>query len=155
MKHSKMTMLELLNDLIAVNAQRIWSYEALLEGPADDSDEELIMVFEQIIVQGQRLREELEREFVQLTSELPAGSNLEGTILRAWNVVKSLFADKKPALPIRKFFDTGERAVLKAYRYAEKQIDTPPSIKKLITKQKRELSFFYDRYKHLYREQFV
>ncbi|WP_257670561.1 hypothetical protein [Parapedobacter tibetensis] len=36
------TTLELLNDLIEVNGRRIWSYQSVLEGPIDRTDEGLI-----------------------------------------------------------------------------------------------------------------
>lgn len=142
--------LEVLNDLIEVNGQRIWSYQAVLEGPADKADAELNMVFEQIIGQGQRLQEDLELEFVALAHDLPVKGNPSGTILRTWNIVKSTFAEKD-ALSISEFFNTGERALLKAYQYAEKQTGIVPSSKDLITRQKNELSMFYRQYKQLYK----
>ncbi len=144
--------LELLNDLIEVNGQRIWSYQAVLEGPADATDIELNMIFEQIIVQSQRLQEELEVEFVALANDLPTRGNPTGTILRAWNAVKTIFSDR-PSIPISEFFDTGERALLKAYRYAEKQAGVVPVVRDLVVRQKQELSAFYRQYKQLYRGQ--
>ncbi len=152
MKHSE-TILELLSDLIEVNGQRIWSYQVVLEDAVDGTDIELKMVFEQIITQGQRLQEELEVEFVRLAHDLPARGNPKGTILRAWDIVKSSFANQN--MTINEFFDTGERALLKAYRYAEMNADVPPTTKKLIKRQKQELLVFYDQYQHLYQKQLV
>ncbi|MBK1441574.1 DUF2383 domain-containing protein [Parapedobacter sp. ISTM3] len=143
--------LEVLNDLIEVNGQRIWSYQAVLEGPADRADDELNRVFEQIIAQGQRLQEDLELEFVALAHDLPAKGKPSGTILRAWNVVKATFAKNGNSLSIYEFFNTGERALLKAYQYAERQEGLFPTARKLIVSQKAELSTFYRQYKQLYK----
>ena len=87
---------------------------------------------------------------LEVLNDLPARGNPTGTILQAWNTVKSIFA-RKDAMPINEFFDTGERALLKAYRYALRQADIMPSCRKLITRQKAELSAFYRQYRQLYR----
>src|SRR5690606_22173708 len=138
--------LALLNDLIAVNGERIWSYQAVLDGPVDRADEDLRRVFEEIIIQGQRLQEELEVEYVELAHDLPAKMGPTGAILRTWNVLKATFPKKEP-MPINEFFDKGERAILKAYRYAEEQQGLADTVRRLITKQHRELSSFYNHYK--------
>ncbi|MFC3199029.1 hypothetical protein ACFOET_15500 [Parapedobacter deserti] len=114
--------LEVLNDLIEVNGQRIWSYEAVRGRSAGQADDELSRMLEQIIIQGQRLQEELEVEYVALNNDLPTRGNPKGVILRAWDIVRSTFDKKgKGPMSISEYFDTGERAMLKAYRYAEKR----------------------------------
>lgn len=147
----KTLTLEVLNDLIEVNGERIWSYQAMLEGPGDQTDVELNGVFEQIITQGQRLQDELELKYVELAHDLPARGSPSGIILRAWNLVKSAFINKKSSLSATEFFDKGERALLKAYQFAQKQSDIIPSAKELIAGQRRELMAFYHQYKQLYK----
>lgn len=143
--------LEVLNDLVEVNGQRIWSYEAALEGTGNNNAEGKIHeVFEQIVAQGQQLQEELELQFVELANDLPTRGNPKGTVLQTWDIVKSIFA-RKDSMPISEFFDVGERALLSAYRYAEKRRGLVPSCKKLIARQKAELLAFYRRHKQLYR----
>ncbi|MGK6351478.1 DUF2383 domain-containing protein [Parapedobacter sp. DT-150] len=146
----KALTLEVLNDLIEVNGERIWSYQAMLEGPGDQTDAALNGVFEQMITQGQRLQDELELKYVELAHDLPARGSPSGIILRAWNLVKSAFSNKG-SLSATEFFDKGERALLKAYRFAQKQSDIIPSARELIALQRRELTAFYRQYKQLYK----
>ncbi len=146
--------LEIINDLIEVNGQRIWNYQVVLAGSSDASDLELYGVFEQIVDQGQRFQEALELQFVELANDLPNRENPSGAILRAWGIVKTMFPETS-SMPTCVVFDSGERAILKAYRYAEKYIFGTSS-QKLIAGQQRELLAFYYQYKSLYRErQFV
>src|SRR5690606_23543976 len=109
-------------------------------------------VFEEIIVQGQELQNELEVEFVSLTRDLPKRGNPNGPILKVWKTVSAVLTAQRK-VEIGELFDRGERALLKAYRYAEKQLDKPKRTKALIARQKQELSAFYKRYKRLYQHQ--
>lgn len=143
--------LEIINDLIEVNGQRIWNYQVVLKQSSDIPDLELYGVFEQIVDQSRRFQEALELQFVELAHDLPKRGHPSGTILRAWRVVKGLFP-QTTFVPIFVIFDKGERALLKAYRYAEKHTSTTSASHKLIANQQRELSAFYHRYKSLYRE---
>ncbi|PPK99112.1 hypothetical protein [Parapedobacter indicus] len=148
------TTLEIINDLIEVNGQRIWNYQVVFKGFNGDPDLELYGVFEQIVDQGQRFQEALELQFVALAHDLPNRGYPNGTILRTWEVVKALFRSTS-SLPISLVFDKGERAMLKAYQYAEKHIYGTSS-QKIIAGQQRELVAFYRQYKSLYKDrQFV
>lgn len=147
--------LEIINDLITVNGQRIWNYQLALKAGSNTSDLELRGILEQIVDQSQRFQEALEVQFLELAHDLPKRGDPSGTIARAWRIVKALFP-KSTLVPICVAFDKGERALLKAYRYAEKHTSTASSLHKLIAIQKRELAAFYHQYKSLYRErQFV
>jgi len=146
--------LGIINDLIEVNGQRIWNYQVVFKGLNSIPDSELYGVFEQIVDQGQRFQEALELQFVALTHDLPNRGDPSGAILRTWEVVKAIFRGSSP-MPISAAFDKGERAMLKAYQYAEKHI-CGASSQKIIMGQQRELLAFYQQYKSLYRErQFV
>lgn len=142
--------LEIINDLIEVNGQRIWNYQVILAGSSGASDLELRGVFEQIVDQGQRFQEALELQFVELTHDLPNRGDPSGVILRTWGIVRAMFSET-PAMPTSIVFDRGERAMLKAYRYAKKYA-FGASIQKIIASQQRELMAFYHQYKSLYRE---
>ncbi|WP_353184671.1 hypothetical protein [Parapedobacter lycopersici] len=152
MAHSPTTP-SLLNDLIEVNGWRILSYQTVLAASRLHSPAEQD-VFEEIIFQGQHLQHELETELVSLTRDLPHRGNPDGPVLKVWSAVTSFLTGRK-AMTIGELFDRGERALLKIYRYAEKQLDSPnsKSTKKLIAKQKEELKAFYKRYRSLYLHQ--
>lgn len=143
--------LEIINDLIVVNGQRIWNYQIVLKRSNDIPDLALYGVFEQIVDQSQRFQEALELQFLELAHDLPKSGNPSGTILRAWRVVKALFSQTS-FMPSCVIFDTGERALLKAYRYAEKHTSTTSALHTLIASQQRELSAFYHHYRSLYKE---
>lgn len=138
----------LLNDLIEVNGQRIISYQSMLGHSVKHTNAEQEL-FEEIIVQGQELQNELEVEFVSLTRDLPKRGDPNGLILQVWGGVSSFLVNKR-SVAIGELFDKGERALIKAYQYAEKQLNMPKRTKTLITRQKKELSAFYKRYKQLY-----
>lgn len=146
--------LEIINDLIEVNGQRIWNYQVILAGSGDTPDLELFGVFEQIVDQGQRFQEALELQFVDLAHDLPNRGHPSGVILRTWGIVKALFSETS-SITTSMAFDSGERATLKAYRYAKKYI-SGASTQRIIANQQHELIAFYHQYKSLYRErQFV
>jgi|GEM_PF-1115559 len=148
------TTLEIINDLIEINGQRIWNYEAVLDGGggyAADPEPELYAVFEQMIEQGQRFQEALELQFVDLAHDLPEHGSPSGIIVRAWDSVREWFAESSAGMPPCVFFNKGELAVLKAYGYAAAQPMPVPS-KEIIVDQRDELSAFYNRNKSLYRE---
>lgn len=142
--------LGVLNDLIDVNGQRIWSYQGLLAGTDDKRrDEQLNLIVEEVVIQGQRLQEELELEYVDLAQDLPVKGATSGTVLHAWDLVMSLFADER-SKSIRELLGKGERAFITAYRHAGAHPALVPPVNRLIQRQARELSLFYSRYKRFY-----
>lgn len=144
------TTLGIINDLIEVNGQRIWNYQVVLKGHSGAPNPELYGIFEQIVEQGQRFQEALELQFVELAHDLPVRGHPTGVILRAWKVVKMMFAETASMSPCV-LFDKGEQAMLKAYDYAAKQVALMPW-QEVISGQRHELLAFYRRYKSLYRD---
>lgn len=134
---------EVLNDLIQINNDRIEGYQkANEELKATDTD--LHNLFTSFITQSADLKLALEAEIATLGGEIETGTTTSGKIYRIWMDVKLLFTgkDRQAILDTCEF---GEDAAQKAYREAEKSDDIPLDVRQLISTQKVDLKTSHDK----------
>jgi len=132
MKTSQETI-EILNDLIQINNDRIKGYERAIEELKDDNDD-LKTMFAVFIDQSRQNIMALGKEVQTYGADMATGTTGSGKIYRAWMDVKALFTghDRQTVLENCEF---GEDAALKAYHTALKKEDLPEYLKQMFVQQ--------------------
>src|SRR5690242_3277994 len=140
-------VVEVLNDLIQINNDRITGYERALKELKDESAD-LKTLFEGYIDQSRNIRNELGTEVQTLKGKMDDGTTGSGKIYRAWMDVKAVFTghDRHTVLENCEF---GEDAAQKAYKSALATEGLPAYLMQLISKQQIELRAAHDEVKAL------
>ena len=135
MKTSQETV-EILNDLIQINNDRIRGYERAIE-ELKDGDGSLKNLFAVFIDQSRQNVMALGKEVQTYGADMAPGTTGSGKIYRAWMDVKAVFTghDRQTVLENCEF---GEDAALKAYHTAFKKEDLPEYLRQML-KQQHEL----------------
>ena len=138
---------EVLNDLIEINNDRIVGYErAIEETEMEDSD--LKSVFAQMATESRQYKQALTDLVVSLGGDVEKGTTASGKIYRAWMDVKATFTgnSRKSILENCEF---GEDAAQKAYRTALQDEDLSSSFRTLVMQQQQALKVSHDKIKML------
>jgi uncharacterized protein (TIGR02284 family) len=140
-------VIEVLNDLIQINNDRITGYERALKELKDENSD-LRTLFEGYIDQSRNIRNELGTEVQALHGKMDDGTTGSGKIYRAWMDVKAVFTghDRHTVLENCEF---GEDAAQKAYKSALNTEGLPAYLVELISKQQVELRSAHDEVKAL------
>lgn len=136
-------IIEVLNDLIRINRDRIAGYEKAVES-IEGEDEGLESLFQQLASESERIKQDLTDEVIALGGDPVNDSTLSGKIYRAWMGVKDTFAadDIKSTLEACEF---GEDAAQKAYAEALKEdVKLPESVRTMLKEQKELLKMSHD-----------
>lgn len=144
MKSSK-EIVEVLNDLIKINNDRIEGYEKAIEN-AKTIDVGLQTVFSKMKSESIKYTAELHNRVLQLGGEPQDGTTVSGKLYRAWMDVKATFTgkDKTSLLDACEY---GEDAAQKAYRDAMETEGLPADIRDFIAEQKKALRSSHDEIK--------
>lgn len=139
---------EVLNDLIGINNDRVEGFEKAAND-LGDGDNDLKSIFVKFSQQSNNNVAELTSEVAKLGGQPESGSGAGGAIHRAWIDVKALFSghDRKSIL---EECERGEDAIKKAYRDAivpESGLDI--GLYGLIAKQQLEINAAHDQIKTL------
>jgi uncharacterized protein (TIGR02284 family) len=146
MTNTKETI-EVLNDLIEINNDRIVGYErAIKESKAADND--LKTLYASMIAESHKIKIELATEVQTLGSEITQGTTTRGKIYRAWMDVKAVFTghDRHTVL---ENCEAGEDAAQRAYEMALNNDGLPAYIRELIGEQQQVLKASHDEIKAL------
>jgi uncharacterized protein (TIGR02284 family) len=140
-------VIEVLNDLIQINNDRITGYERALKELKDENSD-LRVLFEGYIDQSRNIRNQLGTEVQALHGKMDEGTTASGKIYRAWMDVKAAFTgkDRQTVLENCEF---GEDAAQKAYKAALNTEGLPAYLAELISKQQEELKGAHDEVKAL------
>jgi uncharacterized protein (TIGR02284 family) len=144
--------IEVLNDLIQINNDRITGYEkAIRETKAEDED--LKILFATMIAESHRNKIALATEVQTMGAEVENGTTTSGKIYRAWMDVKAVFTghDRHTVLAN---CEAGEDAAKKAYRTALEHESLPAYIRELLVQQAGTLLASHDEIKSL-RDQYA
>ena len=146
MENTKKTI-EVLNDLIQINNDRVNGYERAMK-ELKDEDSDLKVLFTNFIDQSRKLKLALGTEVQALGADMDTGTTASGKIYRVWMDVKALFTghDRHTVLENCEF---GEDAAQKAYKMALETENLPAYLFALITRQKTELKTAHDEVKAL------
>jgi uncharacterized protein (TIGR02284 family) len=140
-------VIEVLNDLIQINNDRVAGYERALKELKDENSD-LRTLFEGFIDQSRNIRNQLGTEVQTLHGKMDDGTTGSGKIYRAWMDVKAVFTghDRQTVLENCEF---GEDAAQKAYKTALSTEGIPAYLVELISKQQIELKSAHDEVKAL------
>ena len=134
--------IEVLNDLIQINNDRITGYERAIK-ELKGGDEDLKTLFLSFIDQSRNIKIALGTEVQVLGGDMEKGTTGSGKIYRAWMDVKAMFTghDRQTVLDNCEF---GEDAAQKAYKSALETEKLPAYLFTLINRQKTELKSAHD-----------
>lgn len=136
-------LVEVLNDLIRINNDRIEGYQRANK-EARDIDVDLRAIFTRMADESRQYAAELIQEVVKLGGEPAEGTTASGKIYRAWMDVKATFTghDRQSVLASCEF---GEDAAQKAYNTAlESDAEMTADVRQLIANQKASLKTSHD-----------
>ncbi|GAA4311594.1 PA2169 family four-helix-bundle protein [Mucilaginibacter gynuensis] len=139
--------IEILNDLIQINNDRIAGYElALKELKEEDAD--IKYLFTNLVGESHQFKLELGTEVQVLGKDIDNTTSASGKIHRAWLGVKATFTghNTKSVLEECEF---GEDAIKLAYRSAIEDEALPAYIKDILYKQQEILQAAHDEVKAL------
>jgi uncharacterized protein (TIGR02284 family) len=137
--------IEILNDLVAINNDRIKNYENAIE---ETSDAELKELFGSMVVESRFIRIALAEEVQNMGGEFETGTPVSGKIYRAWSDVRSAFTGLDQ-YNILSNCEHSEDSTQQAYRDALQSDDLPPYIRAIIIKQQQILKVSHDKIKSL------
>lgn len=137
---------DLLNDLIEINNDRIAGFEKAI---ADIKDENIDLkeLFQVYTGQSRKNSQEL-AALVGAYGEVETGNSVSGTLHRAWIDVKSIFGGNDRA-SILSEAERGEDAIKKAYRDALSGGELPSNALEKVSAQAQEINAAHDQIKAL------
>ncbi|CAN5622304.1 PA2169 family four-helix-bundle protein [soil metagenome] len=144
MKSSK-EIIEVLNDLIKINNDRIEGYEKAIEN-AKTVDVGLQTIFSKMKSESIKYTAELHNRVLQLGGEPQDGTTVSGKLYRAWMDVKATFTGKDRT-SLLEACEYGEDAAQTAYKDALETEGLPADIRDFIAVQKKALRSSHDEIK--------
>jgi uncharacterized protein (TIGR02284 family) len=134
--------IEVLNDLIRINNDRIVGYEKAAE-EARDIDVDLRAIFSRMAEESRQYAAELTQQVVKYGGEPATGTTNSGKIYRVWMDVKATFGGNSRQT-ILENCEFGEDAAQKAYESALKSDDISADVRQLVANQKSSLRTSHD-----------
>ena len=142
-------VIDILNDLIRINHDRIVGYEKGIE-ELKDGDADLKILFTRYIQESRQYTDELRHEVTRLGGDAAEGTTNSGKIYRVWMDLKAVVTgnDRKTVLENCEF---GEDAAQKAYDLALTTDDVvyEAPLRDMIVRQKAQLKVGHDEVKRL------
>lgn len=142
---TKEATIDILNDLVQINNDRIAGYERAMN-EAGDENADLKELFSGFIADSHQCKMELGTEIQALGEDMDTDSTTSGKIYRTWMDVKAIFSghSRKAILENCEF---GEDAAQKAYDEALEDDELPAFLRETITNQKMRLKAAHDEIK--------
>ena len=141
-------VIDLLNDLIQINNDRVIGYEKAID-ELKDEDADLRTLFHRYMQESKQYAGDLTQEVSRLGGDAADGTTNSGKIYRVWMDLKAAVTghDRKTVLANCEF---GEDAAQKAYDMAlNSDIDLDAPIRDLIVRQKTQLRAGHDEIQRL------
>jgi uncharacterized protein (TIGR02284 family) len=139
--------IEILNDLIEINNDRIEAYRLALRDLKEE-DQTFAPLFLKMMDESTKNNRALSREVGILGGEAESGTSLEGKIYRAWMNVKTAFMGKS-SLHILENCEVIEDATLDAYRAAIQCEELSDYLREMISDQLDALLHAHDNIKKI------
>jgi len=134
---------EVLNDLIRINNDRIEGYEKAID-KTNETDLDLRAVFNRMAQESRKYANELTSQVRRLGGDPASGTTASGKIYRVWMDVKSGISSSERKSVLEEC-EYGEDAAQKAYEKAlEPDKDLPADLRSLIQEEKRNLKNSHD-----------
>lgn len=141
--------IDVLNDLVHINNDRIEGYEKAI-GLLKADNQELRPIFEQMVHESEAIKQELVTVIRKHDGESSSEATTQkGKIYRMWMDIRSAFSTDK-AENVLELCEYGEDAAQKAYQEALESEDTQGAdIRELIVRQKAQLKQSHDTIRNL------
>ncbi len=139
-------LVEILNDLVTINNDRVAGYQRAIN-ESNDLDVDMKATFEAMIRESEQYKQDLTAKIRQLGGQVATGSTASGKIYRAWMDLKATFtgSDRKQILASCEY---GEDAAQKAYESAlTSDAEMPADVRQLIAEQQQALRNSHDHIK--------
>jgi uncharacterized protein (TIGR02284 family) len=151
MQNNKETV-EILNDLIRINNDRIVGYEHAMKESKDD-DGDLKILYASMIAESHKIKITLAMEVQVLGAPAEQGTTTGGKIYRAWMDVKAVFTghDRHAVL---ENCEAGEDAAQRAYKMALDHEGIPAYLREILSEQQHILRESHNEIKAL-RDQYA
>lgn len=145
--------IDVLNDLVLINNDRIAGYEKALDelkskDDKDQDDLDLTILFEKMIDESRDMRNALGKEVQVLGGKMAEGTMTSGKLYRAWMDVRAVFTGKDRHTILANC-ETGEDAAQKAYKSALAEEHLPHFLYEMISAQKEALRESHDEIRSL------
>jgi uncharacterized protein (TIGR02284 family) len=140
-------VVEVLNDLVMINNDRIAGYERAIK-ELKQNDDDLKTLFDQMIVESQKIKSDLAHEIQVLHGDVEKGSTEMGKIYRAWMDVKAVFTGESRHTVLSNC-ERGEDAAQDAYKKALETDRLPAFLRELLTGQQSTLRESHDEIRDL------
>jgi len=135
--------IEVLNDLIRINNDRIEGYEKAID-KANSTDVDLKAIFTSMAQESRKYANELTAHVRRLGGDPASGTTASGKIYRVWMDVKSGMTSKERKSVLEEC-EYGEDAAQKAYEKAlAPDNDLPADVRSLIQDEKASLKNSHD-----------
>lgn len=136
-------LIEVLNDLVQINNDRIEGYEKAIK-ETDDIDVDLQGIFQKMANESRGYVSELTSQVSALGGEVATGTTNSGKIYRVWMDVKATFTGHSRQAALESC-EGGEDAAQEAYADAlASDAEIPVDVRQLITDQKASLKTSHD-----------
>ncbi|MCJ8208890.1 PA2169 family four-helix-bundle protein [Mucilaginibacter sp. RS28] len=147
METKQETTLEILNDLVKINNDRIEGFERATKN-IGEGREDLKQIFTRFIGESHQNKLELGTEIQALGKDIDNTTSASGSLHRTWLQVKAAFTghDTHNVLEECEF---GEDAIKKAYKDALEEEEVPAYIKEILLQQQQKLNIAHDTIKQL------
>jgi len=134
MQQNKEELVDVLNDLVKINNDRIAGYQRAI-GEAKDLDVDLKAMFEGMVRESQQYKTDLVAKLGAIGGEIPEDTTLSGKIYRAWMDVKATFtgSSRKAILENCEFGEDAWRRAYEAALASDAEMNT--EVRQLITDQ--------------------
>ncbi|MHA4811533.1 PA2169 family four-helix-bundle protein [Flavitalea flava] len=144
--------IEVLNDLIQINNDRITGYERAIKETKEE-DKDLKVLFVSMIAESHKIKIALATEVQTLGATVEQGTTTSGKIYRAWMDVKAIFTGHDRHTVLQNC-EAGEDAAQEAYDSALEHEELPAFIRDLLVGQQKDLKDSHDEIKSL-RDQYA
>ncbi len=145
-------IIEVLNDLVMINNDRIEGYEkAVKELKPDDQD--LRSLFDHMIIESHQIKSDLVQELQVLHGDVENGTTEMGKIYRGWMSLKAIFSGESRHA-ILSNCEYGEDSAQKAYDKALETEKLPAFLREMFLNQQATLKASHDEIRDL-RNQYV
>ncbi len=138
---------EVLNDLIEINNDRVRGFEKAI-ADLTDSDSDLKSLFQEYAEDSRKNSEELTAIVSRTNNSADNGTSISGSIHRAWIDVKALFTGKDRKSILAEC-ERGEDAIKKAYQSAMSDGDLSGETFSIVAAQAQTQKSAHDRVKAL------
>ena len=145
-------IIEVLNDLVQINNDRINGYEKAIK-ETSQADADLKPLFASMISESHKIKIALATEVQVIGGDVADGTTNSGKIYRAWMDVKAMFTghDRHAVL---ENCEAGEDAAQRAYKTALSHKDLPAYLRDILSEQQQTLRNSHDEIRAL-RDQYA